>query len=417
MKRYVIFLLSAMVCLLWLAAVQQEKVAAAVSGDNPWSLADTAWPTHQQNSQRTGLSPHQGVTSGPLMRWAVTGYSNLTAAGITVGISDTLIVRTWDNTLLVDFDGNVLSDERPGGLCGSMPTQLQNGHLIYYTAFTLIHLDAAGETVWEIPFAVGCYYPTAAISEEGVLYIPLGVDRVIAVDLASNELLWEYVVDYEAYMSTNTVALGPDGTIYFTVDYGLSPDLLIALNPDGSLKWERNVLTGTIPAVAPDGTIYLADSTLKAYSPEGDLLWQLELFAPICRYTIAPAIGPDGTIYVGMRQVGDVPEARFYAVNPNGTVKWEYTIPAVGGEASICSSPVVDRDGNVYFCADNGRCYGLAPDGRKLWEVTTAGEGHWLRTSPVIARDGFMILPAGDTATAIAIEQATEGIYLPLVVR
>jgi outer membrane protein assembly factor BamB len=66
----------------------------------------------------------------------------------------------------------------------------------------------------------------------------------------------------------STAAIGGDGTIYFAYDaYGDSVAFLCALNPDGSFKWETDLITDvhpydgvnilSDPSIGSDGTVYI----------------------------------------------------------------------------------------------------------------------------------------------------------------
>jgi outer membrane protein assembly factor BamB len=58
----------------------------------------------------------------------------------------------------------------------------------------------------------------------------------------------------------------------------------------------------------------------------------------------SPAIGSDGTIYVGSF------DNKLYAVNPNGTAKWDTDNIIVG---AVQSSPAIGSDGTIYVGSDN----------------------------------------------------------------
>ena len=60
----------------------------------------------------------------------------------------------------------------------------------------------------------------------------------------------------------------------------------------------------------------------------------------------SPAIGSDGTIYVGSR------DDMFYAINPNGTLKWSYTTGHI-----VVSSPAIGSDGTVYVGSYDDKLY------------------------------------------------------------
>ena len=64
-----------------------------------------------------------------------------------------------------------------------------------------------------------------------------------------------------------------------------------------------------------------------------------------------PVIGADGTIYV-TSETGNLD-----AFNPNGTLKWPYTVVGQGGAGD--SSPVIGPDGTIYFGSSDGALYAI----------------------------------------------------------
>jgi outer membrane protein assembly factor BamB len=83
-----------------------------------------------------------------------------------------------------------------------------------------------------------------------------------------------------------------------------SDGCLWAINPTGDLKW-RYIIDSTLrvfspasPAVGSDGTIYIGtkDRGLIALNADGSLRWEADIDSEIFS---SPAIGSDGTVYVG----------------------------------------------------------------------------------------------------------------------
>ena len=115
------------------------------------------------------------------------------------------------------------------------------------------------------------------------------------------------------------------------------------------------------PAVAPDGTVYVAglSETLYAVGPDGQLRWS----APLDHEPIgAPAVGPDGTVYVADRGAG------LNAFSAAGEARWRFQ-STYRSEAT--SGPIVGPDGMVYYAVLDA-VQAVAPD----------GEGRWLGRDP-----------------------------------
>lgn len=412
------------ICILVITFFLGTTIVLSQSNNGPWTLANTPWPTHQQNNQRTGASPYRGVTTYPLIKWesdaGINPYLGISAAGFTIGISDTLVVRSAATTVL-DFEGNILKSDLPGGSCRSTPTISANGYFFYHSTNRFTALNEVGNIFWQIPFISDCNHSSAAIDENGILYVGLQDGRYSAIDLASATILWSYPT--HPWSSGSTPSLGYDGTIYISASSTGEFGKIIALNPNGTLKWENETYGFTTdPVVGQDGTVYSAaliydndpyKAALTAFTEDGDPIWHYYIPEQVCKST-APAIGPDGTIYFGSIALQtSLEENHFYAINPDGTLKWKFAVNVdVGGW--ICSTPIVDSENNVFFCSDNFRCYALGSNGRKLWEVTVDGkDNYFLRTTPIILDDDLMILPG--LSEIVAIIPSTDQVFLPLI--
>jgi len=127
-------------------------------------------------------------------------------------------------------------------------------------------------------------------------------------------------------------------------------------------RWD----TRQFVAVGPDGTVYTSDALgLYALSPEGALLW----FAPGIGGGRPIEVAPDGTIYaaavLGLGTAGNI-----YALNPDGTIRWEFDAPTFF--LDTVTGPGLGPDGNIYayqdFSLDEGLgFFSLTPDGDLRW--------------------------------------------------
>ena len=77
-----------------------------------------------------------------------------------------------------------------------------------------------------------------------------------------------------------------------------------------------------------------------------------------------------------------------YAINPNGSKKWEFWTGNY-----IKSSPIIDADGTIYFGSDNNKLYAIKPDGTRKWEFATEGR---ISSSPAIGADGTIYVGSED---------------------
>ena len=102
------------------------------------------------------------------------------------------------------------------------------------------------------------------------------------------------------------------------------------------------------------------ESPYSTTNNNGNILWKFYVNHSAC-FQDSVAIDSDGTIYVK----GD----KLYAVNPNGTFKWEFN-------ADMRTGPSVDANGHIYFVANIAGnytatvLYCLDKDGNLLWNYT-----------------------------------------------
>lgn len=143
------------------------------------------------------------------------------------------------------------------------------------------------------------------------------------------------------FMIESPLAVGSDGTLYLVAQFGR----LIALSPDGTMKWEfRTKNQGGDPAsplVASDGAIYFAagNGTLYALNPDGSQKWQLATGSAI---TVTPVLAQDGTIFL-------VNQSDLHAISPVGKVLTKMSL----NFASVSSLTLGD-DGTLYLAFTAG---------------------------------------------------------------
>jgi outer membrane protein assembly factor BamB len=237
--------------------------------------------------------------------------------------------------------------------------------------------------------------------------------------------------------------IGPDGTIYVVSD----SSVLYAVNPEnGHIYWKFAGSTSysaenpETPAISRDGkTVYLSNSAgllyaLSAGPTGGKLAWTYQIQRPTGGWANIPAVGPDGTIYVSTGGDG-LPPGDIDAVNPDGSLKWVYQSPNgsfldtptvtaagqvvavsdTGGTGTVVaveqtdgalawsyalpnstdSSAASDAAGNIYI-ADDGPLFALRPTGSVLWNTGEGGEA-----SPGMDDSGTLyVAPGGNTLIA-----------------
>ena len=170
------------------------------------------------------------------------------------------------------------------------------------------------------------------------------------VDTSTNpgKLKWTFAALGEVCSSP---VIGSDGTIYFGDSEGLGP----CIGGSGS---------GTVYAVC-------GETATSGYCRGGPGSEKWAWSTPNGFVTSSPAIGADGTIYVGSD------DGNVYALvtNPNPVLgvyaKWVFsTLPiSLFTSGEVTSSPAIGADGTIYVGSQGGLFYALNPDGTLKWEV------------------------------------------------
>ncbi len=397
-----------------------------VMADSSDALADSQYPKAMNDNQNTGQSQYVGPQNNSTKWNYTTGDSNSQIMyAPSIGPDGTLYLATrfnngtndlanlyalnpdatkkWNYTI---FDG-ILYEYYYSDFIGS-PAIAQdgtiyiNGHFKDYSMKYgfLYALNPDGTVKWKYflndneGFTV---FPTGfpAVGADGTIYLSSQyyesgwIAKLNAINPDGTKK-WEYAVSEGQYGSdVPSPAIAPDGTIYFVYNYHYSSSSdahLCALDQNGGLIWNYliNGYVKSHPAVASDGTIYLAarDGKLYAINPNGTQKWEYATEIGVgTDFLTAPSVAKDGTIYVGgLFKDDDQYPGILYAINPDGTFKWSFTTPhAVGIEA------VIGDDGTIYFGdgAAVGTFYALNPDGTVKWSLEVEPT-----TSAAIASNG-----------------------------
>ena len=178
-------------------------------------------------------------------------------------------------------------------------------------------------------------------------------------ELTNPVFIWKYSIDVTEDGLSNLV-IDSDGTIYFGTHLGK----LIALNTNGSLKWECNLSWEVIE------TDWVYNEEIDDWEEFTTTITVVPSLASGC-----PAIATDGTIYVAS---GDN-SAKLFAVNPNGTLKWTYSIVSIHYDQP--SALTIDSDGTIIFTSYY--TYAINPNGTKKW----FNNQDYTKTKPVISGD------------------------------
>ncbi len=353
-----------------LSNVEVQAKAATVAGR----------PMYQMDAQHTGRSPHIGPREAVLLRsydTANPGFDTEEPGDPRPEIQSSAAVGP-DGTIYVgNFPGNLFALTDPGQ-------------------------GEALDLVWRFhPLGASSFHSTPALGPDGTVYIgfstggatPEARGTFYALKAPTRDVDAEVVwtVDLGPGRQTSSPTLRPGGTIYVVSGAGK----LFALSPTGAVKW--TIQTGpalkAAPALAADGTVYIASMNGKLYAvqppasdagQEPSIRWAFDFgdypgSVPFVTASVpppgadaigsgaSPTVGPDGTIYIGANN------SNFYAIQPDGQLKWLYE--AEREVAGIWSTAALSVDAaTLYFGANKGGIYALnTRDGSLRWRFDIYG--------------------------------------------
>jgi outer membrane protein assembly factor BamB len=218
------------------------------------------------------------------------------------------------------------------------------------------------------------------VASDGTIYA-CSLTRLHAIT-ADGELVWR---SQRRPLVSSFPMLGLQGRIYLAAgddDPEAALGTLLAFDYLGREEQIFHRVDEQLTAVVQDGAgilyvrsqdaeyIEQAQGRLYALSPGGSLLWTHD---GIGVRGIAPVVAPDGTILVG----GGAPAepSRVIALSPGGTVRWELFLDGAV-EALLAGNAVVDREGTLYFGAEedgHATVLAVSAQGNVRWRVGLPG--------------------------------------------
>ena len=384
------------VFLLFLLLANNGKTKGAYAQTST-GLADTPWPMHQHDAQRTGRSPFLGPVHQPQLLWT----DQPEQCGQRVG---QLYIQK-DGSLL-DASGGCLKNYDPVarelhwivGLGYSSGKLLLDSDQNLYTGFAnaIAQISPSGEANWSAELNANYGFGSGAtFGLDGNLYF---FHDALWSFTPSGQFRW--VSPFDGFNSTSP-AIGFDGSIYAPGPDGKN---LCAYSSGGSTLWcqdEQIWNGGNNPAVGADGSVYVVGSKgiLQAVDPSGVKKW---IFYPtpftLDSYHASPgmAIAADGSITFKIHHARGDFNADIYRVDQDGIFQWKIALPSnplTGQNSQVALPLTVDRNGNVYFCSNNSSCYGINSQGKTMWQMELPlADSNILvaNTQPLLAADGLL---------------------------
>jgi outer membrane protein assembly factor BamB len=344
-------------------------------GALPVRADESPWPMFRHDPKHTGRSPHTGPAT-PELKWTFQADDGIVSSP-SIGHNGTIYVGAGGY-----HEANADSSFYAINPDGSLKWKF---YIIYYD------------------FTNGVF-SSPAIAPDGTIYFGAGDKYIYAIEdsVSYGKLKWSTLLGFFPVYSSPVI--GADGTVYIgTLDFQLN-----ALRPeDGVRRWYHT--TGwcifSSPAIRDDGSICVGSKDHNLYVFEdsvtyGKVGWSYPagLFYDGHLFDSSPAIGPDGTIYIGAdpyNASGQTPvpiDTAFYAVNPDGSIKWKFVM-----DDGVESSPGIGLDGTVYVGSYDSCLYAirdLGTEGELLWKFRTGGP---VDASPTIDAAGIIYIGSRDS--------------------
>lgn len=337
-------------------------------------LANSDWPKFYGNLNNTCLSNYTGPQTNTTL-WTFNTNSSISYISPVISADGTIYLAGGADKKLYAINPDGTLKWSYSTLGGVYTPAIGTDRTIYFGTGSgqIYALNPDGTLKWN--YTAGGISRSITIGYDGTIYAGCSNGKMYALN-PNGTLKWQYTIGKSInYCPT----LGEDGTIYFggTDDYHL-----YAVNPDGTLKWSyAGCIAGGSASIGSDGTIYVGSITpnvVLALNPNGTPKWTSPVFNYGFSYA-TPAIASDGTIYIGCN------DFNFYALNPDGTLKWSYN---TGN--SVQSSPVIGADGTIYIGTYGKTIYAFNPDGTIKWTyLLNSG----IYGSPAIGADGTLYIP------------------------
>lgn len=367
-KNSLIFIIT-FVCIVLLMG----SVSAADNTTNSTGLADSPWPSYQNDAHKTGQSNYTGPQTNTT-KWT---YGNITVYGSAVTGKNGNIHVAGDNGILYTFSST--------------------GKLLWYYVTR------------------SSIYGSPTIGDDGTIYFSNWANSTTYAIKSNGTLIWECITG--SYNFGSSPVIGSDGTVYISSSNDKNGKLY-AIDTAGKIKWAYNmgIIRGTSPVIGTDGTIYMADynGVIYAINPDGNLKWSYTL-----RYSLSGvnyyvnidynslSLGSDGTIYIATHNGRYISISKnevrsyigvLYAITNYGTYgdkKWWYDF----GEA-LYGSPAISSNGKLYMISASG-IHSLNPDGSVIWSYNTGEVSKTGLTSPAIGKDGTIYFGSGNNLYAL----------------
>lgn len=264
--------------------------------------------------------------------------------------------------------------EPPPGTSSTVPVTANGPRMVHGGPRHLHRSAAHGPRAIKVGWRVNVGGPVTAqvtTSPDGqTLYVATLAGSLVALAREDGAKRWSTLLGERVY---STPLVHDDGTIYL----GSDAKKLVALSPEGTILWRLEVdgEADSGPVFGKDGTIvFAAGAFVHAVRRGGDLAWR---YTAKGKVFTAPAVADDGLVIVGSQ------DDRVHAIGPGGALAWSTDLGA-----DVDGAAVIGDDGAVYVGTDKGEVVRLGERGKVTWRT---GIGGFVRGVLSLARNGDVL--------------------------
>ncbi|MCE1247468.1 MAG: PQQ-binding-like beta-propeller repeat protein [Firmicutes bacterium] len=135
-------------------------------------------------------------------------------------------------------------------------------------------IDSNGETLWSVPLTDSSTLQFSKVGNDGKVYAGVGNHTLVCFDKTGNEQ-WRLKAAPGSESFGDKIEVNTDGTAFIAANKvdpqtRMGKATLIAINPDGTRRWEKDTSYSPILLAGKDGTIYAGDAykRLEAFDPK-----------------------------------------------------------------------------------------------------------------------------------------------------
>jgi len=334
------------------------------------------WPTAKGDARRSGHAKAVAGPATPTLRWKrqlttaeLVGSPTVDTAGnVVMAVGSTLFklrpsdgASVWETALPAPMSA------------GASPTLRAGGTIVVPVGNGLALVGPDGAVLWHTAFpgpASEDITGSPLVDDEGTIYT-VGYAFAYAVD-PGGQILWSIAVPNLQYVPAH-VGLGPtNGRIYF----GCSNHALFAVERTGFVAW-----TFVVPDVDVDASVAIGEDGV-IYQSFGNYVHRVVDYGAYGEGTHNANAQGDLDAHVAVwRDAGGLDHVLTNANGASGLRRFrgadlgaEWTFAATKDQ-SRNSTPIIDKDGVVYFGDDAGHFFAVTAAGTEKWRFATTAAG------------------------------------------